>query len=87
VFFSFCDSAASPQATVWHRPGHRPGHHDQERAHFLIKGRRPHVLIAEKRVTTHLLPSVIFLLRQRRVAAGSGLDTGLGTTIKNEHKF
>ena len=28
------------------------------------------------------LPSVLFLLRQRRVAAGNGLVTGLGTTIK-----
>jgi hypothetical protein len=28
------------------------------------------------------LPSVLLLLRQRRVAAGSGLGTGLGNTIR-----
>jgi hypothetical protein len=28
------------------------------------------------------LPSVLLLTRQRRVAAGSGLSTGLSTTIK-----
>jgi hypothetical protein len=28
------------------------------------------------------LPGVFLLLRQRRVAAGKGLGTGLGTTIK-----
>jgi hypothetical protein len=29
------------------------------------------------------LPSVLLLLRQRRVAAGNDLGTGLGATIKN----
>jgi hypothetical protein len=29
------------------------------------------------------LPSDLFLLRLRRVAADNGLGTGLGTTIKN----
>jgi hypothetical protein len=28
------------------------------------------------------LPSVLLLLRQRRVAAGKGLSTGLGTAVK-----
>jgi hypothetical protein len=33
-------------------------------------------------LTSAHLPSALPLLRQRRVAAGSGLVTGLGTAIK-----
>jgi hypothetical protein len=48
-------------------------------------------LCGRKRVTilfsfTHM-PSALLLLRQRRVAAGSGLSTGLGTTIKNVRTY
>jgi len=35
VFFSCCGGVASPQAAVWHRPGH----YHQERSHVLVTGR------------------------------------------------
>jgi hypothetical protein len=38
------------------------------------------VICERKRFTTHL-PGVFILLRERRVAAGNGLGTGLGTSL------
>jgi hypothetical protein len=43
-------------------------------------------LCGRRRATTHL-PSVLLLLQQRRVAAGTGLGTGLvGNSIKYERR-
>jgi hypothetical protein len=41
----------------------------------------PRSSTCDKKLPNHL-PSFFLLLRQRRVAAGNGLGTGLGTTIK-----
>jgi hypothetical protein len=49
-----------------------------------IYGQIPHSSKLQRRelcLPAHL-PSALFLLRQHRVAAGSGLGTGLGTTMK-----
>jgi hypothetical protein len=74
LFFCFSAEWPSPATAASRRrrkwSGHRPGCHDQERVNMLITGRR------RRRPRRGIL-----LLQQRRVAAGSGLSTGLGTTV------
>jgi hypothetical protein len=77
VFFSCCESVAWPQGTVW---APRPSTCDAQGTAPRATAWAPRSSTCDKQLPTHL-PIVLLLQRQRRVAAGNGLGTGLGTTI------
>jgi hypothetical protein len=88
-----CSSPAAKALSSVASP-HRPGHHDQERASMLISQATAQSPTLRRFIAQRVyLASVPFICivtfsrcgraAQSRFAAGSGLGTGLGTTIKN----